>query len=916
MKLSKYIILVLIVLAFVEFFGHLIWKQNEGLIGGISLTAILILAIFIRKYIKANDHLIETDTKYQKLIQHHEWSRKQLHSLFHYNPDIIFFLDKDGNFINANPTVEQLTGFNWNDLIDTNFLQTVPRKERNFANEKFYSALKGNRETFKMSIFNSKGEQMEFNVTAVPLIVDENIVGVTGIARDITQRQKMESLLIESEQRYKSLFVHNTDAVLSFDLEGRFTSVNPESEMCSGYSEEELLSMSFQDLLIPEDIERVVEFFEQVKAGNPLEYETAMYNKKGERLDLSVKNMPIYTNGQIVGVFSIIKDVTENNKAQLLLDGQTKVLEMIAKGALITKVFDEIIYMIEKLSNGGRCSILLADESKSRLHIGSAPNLPKGYMEALNGISIGPRAGSCGSSAHYKKMVIVEDISKDALWTRYRDIPQKYQLVSCWSSPILDNQDMVLGTFAIYFNQPALPTEAELKLIEKATYLAKLAILHYKAEDTINHMAYHDPLTGLPNRRLFKKRFEHTLEEIAGKRIEASLLFLDLDRFKVINDSLGHSIGDLLLQKVANRLKYSLRRKDFIGRQGGDEFLILLEESTKEETEFVAKRILKALSRPFRLKGHEVVITPSIGISLFPTHGHDPETLIRNADIAMYDAKRQGKNTYQFYQLTQEKVLNDQLVLEQNLRKSLERDEFVLHYQPQVDLVTNQICGVEALIRWNHPELGSIPPNRFIPVAEETGLIVPIGEWVIKTACEQNVIWQNNGWPSLVISVNLSIRQFFQANLISMVCRILEETGLDPQYLELEITESMTMNVEMAIGIIQELKQLGVKVAIDDFGTGYSSLNYLKRLTIDRLKIDQSFVQDIAKDSNDRDIVTTIITMGHNLKMKVIAEGVETEEQLQFLRTHGCDEVQGYLFSKPLSAEDFVEKFGKVTEKI
>ncbi|HYK72613.1 MAG TPA: EAL domain-containing protein, partial [Pseudoneobacillus sp.] len=833
-------------------------------------------------------------------------------SLFQHNPDIIFFLDSNGKFINVNPSVEQLTGYNWKQLIDSNFPEIVLRKERDLVTQKFNSVLQGKKETFEMSFYNNKGGKMKFSVTAIPLIIDENIVGVTGLAHDITDRKKMENLLIESEQRYKSLFVHNTDAVLSFDLEGRFTSVNPSAELVSGYSEEELLQMSFSHLLVPDDLEKVVSFFEEVKKGSPIDYETAMFNKKGERLDLSVKNMPIYKDSEIIGVFSIIKDVTENKKAQLLLDGQTKVLEMIAKGALITKVFEEIILMIEKLSDGGRCSILLADESKTRLLMGSAPNLPKGYNEEINGISIGPRAGSCGTSAHYKRTIIVSDICKDALWTRYRDIAQKYQLKSCWSSPILDNQDEVLGTFAMYKNHVATPSDAVLKFIEKATYLAKLAILHYKAEDTINHMAYHDPLTGLPNRRLFKKRFEHSLEKKAWKEIETSLIFLDLDRFKVINDSLGHTIGDLLLQKVANRLKYSLRRKDFIGRQGGDEFLILLEDSTKDETELVAKRILKALSRPFRLKGHEVVITPSIGISLYPAHGNDPETLIRNADIAMYDAKRQGKNTYQFYHLKQELVFNNQLVLEQNLRKSLERDEFFLHYQPQVDLKTNQICGVEALIRWNHSEMGNIPPNRFIPIAEETGLIVPIGEWVIKTACKQNVIWHNNGWSSLVISVNLSIRQFFQPNLISMLGRILEETGLEPQYLELEITESMTMNVEQAIGIIQELKQLGVKVAIDDFGTGYSSLNYLKRLTIDRLKIDQSFVQDIAKDSNDRDIVTTIITMGHNLKMKVIAEGVETEEQLQFLRDHGCDEVQGYMFSKPITSEDFESKYGKI----
>jgi diguanylate cyclase (GGDEF)-like protein/PAS domain S-box-containing protein len=723
------------------------------------------------------------------------------------------------------------------------------------------------------------------------------------------KNKRMLKQLIEGEKRYKSLFAHNPDPVLSFDTMGNITSVNPEAVKCSGYLEEELLTMNFSEMLVPGEQEKVSYFFQNVLHGTAQNYETAFHHKNGEVIELHVKNMPIYKNNEIIGVFTILKDVTEKNKAKQLLDGQTRVLEMIAKGYSITEIFEEINRIFEYQSKGGLCSILVVDESKTKLMTRSAPSLPAEYNQCVNGSLISEPSGSCGTAAFLKTRVFVSDIATDPRWENGRHQALKHGLKSCWSSPILDNNDEILGTFAVYYKHECLPSEKDIQLIDKATYLAKLAILHFQAEEKINHMAFHDALTGLANRRLFKHKFEDALIRAKDSGEEIGLLFLDLDRFKIINDSLGHSLGDLLLQKVANRLKVTLETQNIICRQGGDEFLILLEGVSLDETLQVANRIIQSLAQPFRLLEHEVVITPSIGISRYPEHGDNPDSLIKNADIAMYDAKRQGKNNYQLYQITQEEVTSGQLVLEQNLRKALENNEFVLQYQPQLDLKTGSISGVEALIRWQHPTLGFIPPSRFIPLAEETGLIVPIGEWVLRTACFQNKAWQLAGLSSVVVSVNLSIRQFFKPDLISVIKKILDETGLEPQYLELEITESMTMNIESAIQIIHELKCLGVKVAIDDFGTGYSSLNYLKNLPIDRLKIDQSFVRDIEKISNDRDIVATIITMGHNLKMRVIAEGVESEEQLQFLKYHGCDEVQGYLISKPMSTEEFTREY-------
>ncbi|MBP1931674.1 putative bifunctional diguanylate cyclase/phosphodiesterase [Ammoniphilus resinae] len=425
-----------------------------------------------------------------------------------------------------------------------------------------------------------------------------------------------------------------------------------------------------------------------------------------------------------------------------------------------------------------------------------------------------------------------------------------------------------------------------------------------QAEEMIKYMAYHDSLTQLPNRNLFNERLKQALANAERNEANVAVLFIDLDRFKVINDSLGHAFGDLLLKSVSHRLQGCLREYDTIARQGGDEFTVILYDCSQESAKIVAERMISELAYPFVLNNHEVTISPSIGISLYPIDGTNPDTLIRNADRAMYQAKDQGKNNYQFYEKDMEAQYTKRLKLENDLRKALARKEFVLYYQPQVDIRNHEVIGVEALIRWNHPETGFISPAEFIPLAEETGLIVPIGEWVLYTACLQNKAWQDAGFNPMRMSVNLSARQFRQADIDVLVARVLKETGLDPQYLDLEITENMSMfDVDMTTEILQKLKRLGVSISIDDFGTGYSSLNYLKRFPIDSLKIDQSFVHDIHSDTDDAAIVKAILAMAHSLDLKVVAEGVETERQLSFLKEQRCDQAQGYYFNRPLSAE-------------
>jgi diguanylate cyclase (GGDEF)-like protein/PAS domain S-box-containing protein len=425
-----------------------------------------------------------------------------------------------------------------------------------------------------------------------------------------------------------------------------------------------------------------------------------------------------------------------------------------------------------------------------------------------------------------------------------------------------------------------------------------------RAEEKLRYMAHHDPLTLLPNRTLLHDRLSQMLIQAQRTGKLVALLFIDLDRFKAINDSLGHAVGDELLKAVATRLTGCVRESDTVARWGGDEFTIIL-TNIKEPlgAAKISEKILEALSRPFIL-GPELYVTASIGITLYPSDGEDANSLFRNADAAMYRAKEHGKNRYDFYTAEMNSAAMERLAMENNLRHALERQELSLHYQPQIDLNSGCIIGVEALARWQTEDQEWISPAKFIPIAEETGLIGPIGEWVLKVACAQNQVWQEAGLPPIRMVVNLSGRQFKDKQLIETIRRILKETGLSPLYLGLELTETVIMqNAEATISALQELTQMGIQISVDDFGTGYSSLSYLKRFPLHILKIDPSFVREITLHSADAAIATSIVTLAHSLKLKVMAEGVETEAELSFLRRLGCDEMQGYYFSKPLPAE-------------
>jgi len=475
---------------------------------------------------------------------------------------------------------------------------------------------------------------------------------------------------------------------------------------------------------------------------------------------------------------------------------------------------------------------------------------------------------------------------------------------ACWALPILSNEGSAHGALTLFVRDPHAPSMAEAASIAMATRIAGIAIERSQTEERIRHMANHDALTGLPNRKLLGDRLDQALLHAQRYQRGVTLIFIDLDHFKQINDSMGHRAGDDLLKTVAGRMVQCVQQGDTVVRLGGDEFVIVLFDQALNAEGLVPaiEKIRDAILAPMVLNGQGYQVTCSMGLASYPADGSDAEALLTNADAAMYRAKKLGRNNYQFYTAEMNIKVHEKIRLQADLRLAIANDEFRLVYQPQVDLYSNTIFGVEALIRWDHPSEGLIHPGTFIPLAEETGLIVPMGDWVLNTACRQNKAWQDAGMPHLTVSVNVSARQFVQKDWVGRVAHALRESGLEAHYLELELTESLIMqDVDGAIVKMNELQQMGVILSIDDFGTGYSSLSALKNFPIVRLKIDQSFVRGLPDGEDDRAIATAIISLGRRLNIKVLAEGVETDRQLDFLRDNDCQEIQGYRFSRPVS---------------
>jgi diguanylate cyclase (GGDEF)-like protein/PAS domain S-box-containing protein len=698
------------------------------------------------------------------------------------------------------------------------------------------------------------------------------------------------------------------------DADSRFIIVNKATASEHGKAvPEEMIGETDFDLYASDvaqqffDIERKI-----LQSGQAtIDMDECVYDAAGQRKWLATTKVALRNDrGEVFGLVGISRDITARKQADDLRNGQAQILEMIAANARLEDVLDRLMRLTESQLTGISGSVLLLDKDGGHLRHGAAPSLPSAYIKAIDGAPIGPKAGSCGTAAYRREAVVVSDILNDPLWEDYRELAAEHGFRSCWSTPILSHERQVLGTFAMYSKEVREPSIAEARLVNAARRMAGIAIERKQAEERIHFMANHDALTGLPNRTLLRDRLAQAVLHAERYDRWVTVAFIDLDNFKFVNDSLGHNAGDELLKVVAARMVDCVRPTDTVVRLGGDEFVILLVDQPTSEDMISAtlQKIRAAIAEPIPIEGHDLEVTCSIGLANYPKDGADADALLANADAAMYRAKENGRDNFQFYTPELNTKVHEKFLMQKDLRNALLRSEFVLHYQPQVDLRSGRVFAVEALIRWNHPRLGVIAPLRFIPMAEETGLIVPIGDWVLREACRQNRAWQAAGFQPMTVCVNVSARQFKERNWVSRVANALRESGLEAQYLELELTESLIMqDIEQAVATMRELQILGVQLSIDDFGTGYSSLAALKRFPVARLKIDKSFIDNIPHDENDKAVASAVISLGQNLNLRVIAEGVETEDQVAFLRENNCDEMQGYHFSKPAAAAD-IEK--------
>ncbi|MBX9298172.1 EAL domain-containing protein [Chromobacterium piscinae] len=716
------------------------------------------------------------------------------------------------------------------------------------------------------------GTHLEWTRSELKRLVDELRAKTLALEADIARRREVEDALRRSENKYRELFWSNLDGIVISSLDGQVIDANPAFLNLMCYSLDQLKQQNFWSLVADESeaLERFNLDNKVLRFGYCDEFEATYLNRFDNQVPVSVKTVAMRDAfGRINAVWRMVRDISEKRAAEERVQLAAKVFENTVEGIMIT------------------------DADRRIRSVNRAFTEITGYTQHE---VLGQKTSILSSGRHdepfYEQMW--QSISEQGSWQG-----------ELWNRR--KNGEVYPEWLAINAVRNSLG--------EITHYVAIFSDLTERkaADERIQFLAHFDVLTSLPNRIHMQDRVELAIHNVVRDNQRLALLLLDLDRFKTVNESLGHSAGDTLLQVAADRIRSALAPGEMLARQGGDEFIILLPViSDPGEAALAAERVRDVFANPIELHNHVLTITPSIGISVYPDDGRDYETLVRNADAAMYHAKSSGRNSYKFYTADLNARAREILAIESQLRFALERDEFVLHYQPQVEMESGRIVGAEALIRWNHPSLGLLGPVRFIQVAEERGFIVQIGNWVISEATRQLVAWRQEGLPELTLAINLSALQFRQPDLALQVKQALESSGLPGHALDIEVTESIIMeDAQATIQTIDNMKNMGLRLSIDDFGTGYSSLSYLKRFKADKLKIDRSFVRDIPHDADDSAIARAIINMAKNLNMQVVAEGVETMEQWQFLEQEGCDFVQGYLIAKPLPADDFAKLLHK-----
>ena len=783
------------------------------------------------------------------------------------------------------------------------------------------------------------------SILELPLIVDGQLFGFIGFDNCVATRlwEPLETELLraaaaaialaqeryqtreaiqQAEAKYRSIFENALEGIFRTTLEGRYQIVNPMLAKIYGYdSPADLMTHLInveQQLYV--DPHRRLEFIQRIQEDTTVwGFESQIYRKDGSIIWISECARAIRNSeGQLIGYEGTVEDITLRKQTEAELLKRDDLLQGVAEAAncLLTTpdlaiAIPQALAILGKAAKADRAYVyenyldsktgqVCASLHYEWTHAGITSGLQKPHCQSLP-------YGEMGTERWYEAFLAGQSVSGIArhFSTAEQDLLSRDQILSILMVPIFVD-DRLWG----YIGFDDCHSEREWRISETSILVAIAASLggaikRQHTEDQMRHQAFHDALTGLPNRVLFDQRLSLCLAHARRSGELLGVLFLDLDRFKTINDTLGHAIGDQLLQQATQRLTTCLREEDTIARWGGDEFTIILPHlKSPEDAAQIAQRIARAFKPAFRLDHHDLYITSSIGIALYPNNGIDAETLVKNADAALYRAKEQGRNNYQFYSISINPKASELLTLENSLHHALENDEFVIYYQPQINIKTGKITQMEALLRWHHPRLGLVSPATFIGLAEENGLIIPLGEWVLRAACTQNKAWQAMGISPIRIAVNLSARQFQQPNLLEQIQQILSETQLNPCNLELEITETAAMqDVEYTTAVLHALRKMGIRISMDDFGAGYSSLGYLKKFPLHTLKIDRSFVQDLADSPDDLAIISAIITLGQGLNLNVVAEGVETQAQLEQLRSLNCVEMQGFWFSQPLDVK-------------
>ncbi|MDZ4825874.1 MAG: PAS domain S-box protein [Actinomycetota bacterium] len=854
-------------------------------------------------------------------------SEARLRALVASASDVISVIDSNGALRYSSPVGEHLLGYETGAGYGENIFDIIHPDDRPRIMELFTMAreIPGMFRPIEVRLERADGSWMHAEVVANNLLNDPSVQGIVITTRDVSERKDAEEALRASEARvrerdarYRAVVDAQTELVCRYLPDSTLTFVNRAFAEFHGRDPEGLVGSKLVDLVPPVErgpqIDRLREFGPEREVQTKEDWEVAAdgsvhWYQWTDRAFLG-------DDGEVLEFQSVGTDVTERRRATMLTAHQAEILEGVARGVPLDQTLRTIAGTVEDHFPRLACAISLLDEDGTTLRIGAAPTLGSRLTDAMDGVRIGPISCSAGTAAYRREPVYVSEIATDPLWIERREVAVAHGIAACWSTPICGSDGYtVLGTLDVFARDQCLPEPEHEQIFSLLAHLASIAIERKEFEERLAHQSMHDPLTGLPNRLLFLDRLGLAVARCGRMHTEVGVLFLDLDRFKNVNDSVGHDAGDELLIAAARRLESLLRPGDTVARFGGDEFAILCEdlpvETSRELVSEISSRLLAAVAQPFIVRGAETFVSASVGIAI-ASGAERPEELLRDADAAMYSAKESGRGRVMVFDDTMRARALARHATENALHRAIERSELRVFFQPIVSLKEARCVGAEALVRWQHPERGLIAPAEFIPVAEETGLVVVLGEWVLEQAAREAAQWQVEHDQSFLVSVNLSARQLAQPQLVEVVAGVIARTGVLPSNLCLEITESVLMDdAELAMGMIEQVRALGVRLHIDDFGTGYSSLGYLKRFPVDGVKIDRSFVDGLGTDPGDAAIVSAVIGLAHALELDVVAEGVETEEQLAELINLGCDAAQGYFFAPPQPAQDVRDLIGR-----